>query len=150
MTRLAILTAVATVLSVPLVAAQAPPPPSTTAPAPAHKVKFVAPVKGWATIDVERLQSKSKRNGKEIFTVLKVRNTSKGSINLLRVDQYWYDKQSKQVSFGDYRHKKAPILPGEIVEITIAAPDNKQISHDMLIFSHANGKVDAKQVKKIE
>jgi hypothetical protein len=82
--------------------------------------------------------------------VIKVKNTSKGSINLLRVDQYWYNRQSKQVSFGDYRHRKAPIQPGEIVEFTIEAPDNPQISHDLLMFSHANGKVDAKQVKKIE
>ena len=140
MKRFAILTALALCLAAPLAVAQ-------TA-APAQKAKFVPPDKGLATIDVQR--SPSKRKGKEILTVVKIRNTSKGSINLLRVDQFWYDRNSKQVSFGDYRHKKAPILPGEVVEFTISAPDNPQISHDSMIFAHANGKVDAKQVKKIE
>ena len=148
MKRLIVLTAVGIVFCVPLVLAQAPPPPSSTPPA--TKVKFVPPVKGWATIDVQRLSSKRNPSTKEIVTLLKVKNTSKGAINLLKVEQYWYDKGSKQVSFGDYRHKKAPIQPGEVIEISIPAPDNPQISHDQLIFSHANGKVDAKAVKKIE
>ena len=148
MKRLAILTAVATVLSVPLVAAQAPPPPNTTAPAPAHKVKFVAPVKGWADIEVQRISAKPK--GKEIFTIVKVKNISKGALNLLKVEQYWYNKQSKQVSFGDYAHRKAPLQPGEVLEITIPAPYTTDISHDMLMFSHAYGKINAKTVKKIE
>ena len=148
MKRFAILTAVGFVLSVPFVAAQAPPPASSTPPA--HKVKFAAPVKGWATVEVQRVSSKRNLATKEIVTVLKVKNTSKGAINLLKVEQYWYDKSSKQVSFGDYRHKKAPMQPGEVIELSIPAPDTGQISHDQLLFSHANGKVDAKQVKKIE
>ena len=140
MKRFAILTTLALFLAAPLALAQTP--------APAQKAKFIPPVKGLATIEVQR--SPSKRAGKEITTVVKIRNTSKGSINLLRVDQFWYDRNSKQVSFGDYRHRKAPIQPGEIVEFTISAPDNPQISHDAMIFAHANGKVDAKQVKKIQ
>jgi hypothetical protein len=140
MKRFAILSALALVLCAPLVLAQTPP--------PAQKAKFIPPVKTTATIDVQRISQK--RAGKEIRTIIKVRNTSKGSINLLAVDQYWYDRGSKQVSFGDYRHKKAPIQPNEVVEITIMAPDNPQISHDLLMFKHAYGKVEARQVKKIE
>lgn len=142
MKRFAILSVLALFLAAPFALAQTPP--------PAQKAKFIPPVKGWATVEVQRVSSKRNPATKEIVTVLKVRNTSKGAINLLRVDQYWYDRNSKQVSFGDYRHKKAPIQPGEVVEIRIPAPDNAQISHDQLIFAHANGKVDAKQVKKIE
>ena len=143
MKRFVILTAVvAFIMSTPLLLAQAPP------QAPAQKAKFIPPVKGFATIDVLRVPSK--RVGKNIQTVIKVKNTSKGSINLLRIEQYWYSRDSKQVSFADYRHKKAPIQPGEVVEITLSAPDNPQISHDTLIFSHANGKAEARQVKKIE
>ena len=140
MKRFAILTTLALFLAAPLVVAQTP--------APAQKAKFIPPVKGLATIDVQR--SPSKRSGKEIVTTVKVRNTSKGSINLLRVDQYWYDRASKQVSFGEYRHKKAPIQPGEVIEFTLSAPNSPEISHDAMIFAHANGKIDAKQVKKIE
>jgi hypothetical protein len=143
MKRFAILTVVATfILSTPLLLAQPAP------QAPAQKAKFIPPVKGFATVDVQRVSSK--RVGKEIQTVLKVKNTSKGSINLLRIEQYWYSRDMKQVSFVDYRHKKAPIQPGEVVEITLSAPNNPQISHDSLIFSHANGKTEARQVKKIE
>ena len=143
MKRIAILSALALLLSAPLAVAQTPP------QAPAQKAKFVPPVKGWATIEVQRLGN-SKRVGKELHTSLKIKNTSKGSINLLKIEQYWYDKGTKQVSFGEYRHKKAPILPGEVVEVVVPAPDAPGINRDMLIFSHANGKVDAKQVKKIE
>ena len=143
MKRFVILTAVvAFIMSTPLLLAQAPP------QAPAQKAKFIPPVKGFATIDVQR--GPSKRVGKEIVTVVKVKNTSKGSINLLRIEQYWYSRDSKQVSFVDYRHRKAPIQPGEVVEITLSAPNNPEISHDTMIFSHANGKAEARQVKKIE
>ena len=142
MKRISLLAAIAFALATPLLAFGQTPPP-------AQKAKFVPPVKGWATIEVMRVGN-AKRAGKDIITTLKIKNTSKGSINLLRIDQYWYDKNSKQVSFGDYRHKKAPILPGEVVEIQVVAQNAPTISHDMLIFSHANGKVDAKQVKKIE
>ena len=143
MKRFTILTAVvAFIMSTPLLLAQAPP------QAPAQKAKFIPPVKGFATIDVQR--GPSKRVGKEIVTVVKVKNTSKGSINLLRIEQYWYSRDSKQVSFVDYRHRKAPIQPGEVVEITLSAPNNPEISHDTMIFSHANGKAEARQVKKIE
>ncbi len=140
MKRFTILTTLALFLATPLTFAQTP--------APVQKAKFVAPVKTTATIDIQRVSQK--RTGKEIVTTIKVRNTSKGSINLLRVDQYWYDRNSKQVSFGAYAHKKAPIQPGEVVEITFTAPNNPQVNHDMLIFKHAYGKVDAQLVKKIE
>jgi len=47
-------------------------------------------VKGIATIEI--LQGPAKVVGKEIVTTVKVKNTSKGSINLLKADQEWYDK----------------------------------------------------------
>ena len=140
MKRFATLSALAFVLSTMSGFAQ-------TAP-PAQRAKFVPPVKGHATIEVVR--GASKRTAKDVVTTVKVRNTSKGSINLLKIEQYWYDRNSKQVSFGDYAHRKAPILPGEIVEITLSAPSHAQISHDMLMFTHAYGKIEAKQVKKFE
>lgn len=140
MKRTAIVSVLAFVLAAPLLLAQTPP--------PAQKAKFIPPVKTTATIDV--LRSPSKRVGKDLHTVLKVRNTSKGSINLLRVEQHWYDRASKPVSYAQYAHKKAPIQPGEVVEITIVAPNRPQISHDLLLFKHAYGKVDATQVKKME
>ena len=135
--RFAILPAVAFVLSVASASAQSPP--------PAQKAKFIPPVKGVATIEV--LQGPSKRAGKDMVTKIKVRNTSKGSINLLKADEYWYDAKGKVVSGAPYAHTKAPILPGEVVEIELRSPYNAQMKQNQVLFTHANGKIDAKAVK---
>ena len=114
-------------------------------PPPAQKAKFIPPVKGIASIEV--LQMPSKRVGKDMVTVYKVRNMSKGSINLLKADEYWYDKKQKVVSGESYAHTKAPIQPGEVVEITLKSPYNGQMAQNQVIFTHAGGKIDARAVK---
>jgi hypothetical protein len=138
MRRYVALTALACLLTAPLAAGQ-------TVPPPAQKSKFIPPVKGMATIEV--IQSPSKRVGKEFVTVVKVRNTSSGSLNLLKVEEYWYDANLKIVGGTQYAHKKAPILPGEIVEITLRSDWNAQMNRNHLLFRHANGDVTAKAVK---
>ena len=138
MKQLAIVPALALVLSTAL---------SAQAPAPAQKAKFIPPVKGTATIEV--MQAPSKHIGADMVTVIKVRNTSTGSINLLKVDEYWYDasKPVQIVSSSQYAHRKAPILPNEIVEITMKSPYKATMRQNQMMFLHANGKVDAKAVK---
>jgi len=117
--------------------------------APAQPAKYIAPVKGTATIDV--IQAPSKRVGKEMVTVLKIRNTSTGSINLLRLDEYWYEK-GKLVTTSQYAHKKAPIRPGEIIEVTLRAPvpagTNPQ--QNQVLFRHAKGDAKATKVKEFK
>lgn len=140
MRRFVLLAALASVLSAPTFATQAPP----AAQAPAKPAKYIPPVKGVATIEV--MQS-SKPGSKEWVTTVKVRNTSKGSINLLRADEYWYDANLKIVSGSEYRHRKAPIQPGEIVEFTIHSPTKPGMQRNQIMFTHAYGKVDAKTVK---
>ncbi|MBA2301331.1 MAG: hypothetical protein H0W08_01705 [Acidobacteria bacterium] len=137
MRRVACLTTLAGVFSILPVLAQ----PQT----PAQPAKYVAPVKGIATIEV--IQSPSKRVGKEMVTVLKVRNTSKGAINLLKADEYWYDQSMKIVSGSPYAHKKAPIQPGEIVEITLRSPMAPGLLRNQVMFRHAYGDVKATPVK---
>jgi len=139
MRRFALLTALACVLSLPAALAQPQ--------APATPAKYIAPVKGVATIEV--IQSPSRRVGKEMVTVIKVRNTSKGALNLLKVDEYWYDKNMKIVTGGQYAHKKAPIQPGEVVEITMNSPipAGAAPSQDQMLFRHAYGDVKATKVK---
>jgi hypothetical protein len=114
--------------------------------APAQPAKYIPPVKGLATIDV--IQS-SKQVGKELVTVLKIKNTSKGSINLLKAEDYWYDKSGKIVTVGQYRHKKAPVRPGEIIEVTIRSvvPAGAVPSQNQVLFAHANGDAKATKVK---
>lgn len=118
--------------------------------APAQPAKYIAPVKGTATIEV--IQSPSKRVGKEMVTVLKIRNTSQGSINLLRLDEYWYDNNRKLVTTSQYAHKKAPIRPGEIVEITLRAPIPAGANPlvNQVMFRHAKGDAKATKVKEFK
>ncbi|MEO5897465.1 MAG: hypothetical protein ABIS06_17375 [Vicinamibacterales bacterium] len=114
---------------------------------PTQKAKFIPPVKGTATIEV--IQASAKRVGPDMVTLIKVRNTSKGSINLLKIDEYWYDggKPARIVSSSQYAHRKAPILPNDVVEIEIKSPYNAKMRQNQMMFTHANGKVEAKAVK---
>ncbi len=138
MRRYVALTALACLLTPSVLAAQ-------TAPPPAQKSKYIPPVQGLANLEV--IQAPPKRVGKEMVTVAKIRNTSKGSINLLMVDEYWYDANLKIVAAQTYSHKKAPIQPGEIIEVTIKTPWTAQMQRNHLLFRHANGKAEAKAVK---
>ena len=126
--------------------AQASKPAATPAqaPAPAARAKWMPPVKGIATVEV--IRGNPKHVGKEVHTVLKVRNTSPGPIALLRADEYWYDKDRKLVSGDTYRHRQ-PLQPGEIIEITMKSPAKPNLLQSQVSFEHANGKVQAKGVK---
>jgi hypothetical protein len=126
-------------------AAKAMPATPTPAPAPAAKAKFAPVVKGLASI--EFLQGRPKRVGNDLVTVLKVKNTSSGAIALLRIDELWYNQKREQVT-GDSQKVLKPIQPGEIVEITMKSPFKPDLYVSQYAFSHVNGKVDVKAVKK--
>lgn len=125
-------------------AAKAAPVAPPAAPAPA---KFVRPIKGVATIEI--IQGTGRKIGPDIVTVLKIRNTSAGAINLLKVDEYWYDKKMKVVT-GDSQPYRKPFLPGEVIEITMKSPYKPDLYKSQYAFSHANGTVSVKGVKKFE
>ena len=137
MRRFALVAALACALTAPTLSAQPQ--------APARKAAYVPPVKGIATIEV--IQGPSKRVGQEMVTVLKIRNTSKGSINLLKLDEYWYDQNLKIISGSQYSHKKAPVQPGEIIEVTLRSPVKPGMSRNQVMFRHANGEAKATPVK---
>ena len=132
---------------VPTAFAQAKPATQSSPPPPAAPAKFVAPVKGTATIEVVR--GPSKKVGKELVTPLKIKNTSKGSIALLKIDELWYNKKREMVTAGDFRYKK-PFLPGEVIDVEIHSPIVGEPDVSQLTFTHANGKIDFKAVKKFE
>lgn len=129
----------------PAAFAQKASPATPKANAPAALAKWVVPIKGKAS--VEFMGTTPKKEGNELVTVLKVKNTSPGPIALLRVDEYWYDKSNQTVSAGTARDGK-PLMPGEIVELTIRCPYSKDINTNQFMFSHANGTVSPKLVKK--
>jgi hypothetical protein len=116
--------------------------------APATPAKYVRPVKGTATIDL--VQVSSKRVGGDLVTVIKVKNTSNGAINLLKIDEYWYDNKGQIATAGQYAHRKAPILPGEITEITVKSPYKPGASRNQMLFRHANGEVKPTKVKVLK
>ena len=117
------------------------------APAPAARAKWMPPVKGVATIEV--IRGNPKHVGKEVHTLLKIRNTSSGPIALLRADEYWYDRSRKMVSGDTQRHMK-PLQPGEIVEITMKSPLKPDLAQSQVNFAHANGTIQAKGVKQFK
>lgn len=123
--------------------AQAKPAAQATTPAPA---KWIPPVKGEASVDFVR--SREVRVKGEIQTKMKVRNTSKGSIALLAVEELWYNTKREIASNGIYRHKQL-LNPGETIEFTIASPDKPDLYSNMLMFRHANGTIKPNKVNKL-
>jgi hypothetical protein len=132
------------VLAVPIVAAQTPPPPAP-ATAPPAKAKYVPPVKGVAEIAI--LKPDTKVVKKEVVTKIKIKNMSLGSISLLRVDEYWYDKAGNMLP-GDTQRWKKPFMPGEVIEIEMRVPHNPKFYQNTYKFTHANGQCKAKTMKK--
>jgi hypothetical protein len=118
-----------------------------TTPAPAAPAKFIPPVKGVANIEVAR--TGTKRVGQELVTTLKIKNTSSGSINLLKVEEFWYDNKSALVSSGTERYRK-PFAPGEVIEMQVKSPVMPGADRSNISFSHANGAIKAKAVKTLE
>jgi hypothetical protein len=143
MRRLAFLAAfVAASLSTPFRAvAQTPPPPT---PPPARPV-FTPPVRGVA--DVETLAPQTRRAAGHIVTTMKLKNVSKGAINLLKIEEFWYDRSGKMHP-GEMHVWKKPFLPGAVIEIVFKVPDNPAFYTSQYSASHANGKVTLKRVAK--
>jgi hypothetical protein len=111
------------------------------------KARMSTPVKGTAYIEV--IQGASKKVGTDVVTVSRIKNVSNAPIAGLRVDEFWYNTKLVQVT-GDQQRVRAPIAPGEIVEVTTKSPVKPDLYKSQLMFSHANGKVQAKGVKKFE
>ena len=89
--------------------------------------------------------------GQDIVTVIKVKNTSAGAISLLKVDEYWYDKKLNVVT-GDSQPYRKPFNPGEIIEVTLKSPikPNVELYRSQYQYSHANGDIKVKAVKKFD
>jgi len=127
--------------------AQAPKPATPTTTSPVTAAKWIRPVKGTASIEVIRGQTK--RVGTDMVTALKIKNVSDGAIALFRVDEIWYDHKLKQVTGDSFTNHK-PLNPGEVLDVTLKSPVKADLYQSQYAFSHANGKIDAKQVKKFE
>jgi hypothetical protein len=147
---LTFLAAVSSVLLVSSTVLAQSKPAAAAAPAQATqatKAKWVPPVRGLATIGMLKPVTKVEKG--EVVTRLKIKNLSTGSIALLRVDEYWYDKQGNMLPGATERIRK-PILPGQVVDVTLRVPKNDKFFQNQYKFSHANGEIKVEQLKKIE
>lgn len=128
----------------PAAFAQKATPATPKASEPPLPAKWVVPIKGKAAVEFIPTQ---KREGKDIVTTVKVKNMSSGPIALLRVDEYWYNAKRETVSGGSARDTK-PLMPNEVIELTIHCPNAQDVATNNFMFSHANGTIDPKLVKK--
>ena len=136
-------------VSAPPATAEAEPQATPAAPAqatPAAPARFVPPIRGQAELGF--MKPVIKRVGNEIVTVIKVKNLStSGSIAGLKVDEFWYDKQGNPVTGDTFRYRK-PLMPEEVIEVTLRTPHNPKMDRNQYNFTHANGAIKTKQMQK--
>jgi hypothetical protein len=121
---------------------------SAQQPAPAaSQAKFVPPIRGQAELGFTK--PVTKRVKEEIVTTIKVKNLSTtGSIAGLKVEEYWYDKAGDPVTGDRFMYRK-PLLPGEVIEVTLRTPVNPKMDRNQYNFSHANGTIKTKPMPKL-
>jgi hypothetical protein len=142
--RTVALAAVVGLLLAPAALAQTPTP--ATPAAPAAPRKLISPVRGDAT--VEYTKPNTKVAGNEVVTVIMVKNTSSAPIAGFRLEESWIDKAGTLSGGDTYRHPK-PFMPGEIITVTLKTPKNARMASNSYNFIHANGSVKPKLVPKL-
>jgi hypothetical protein len=120
----------------------------TPAPAaPAAPRKLISPFRGDATVEYTR--PVVKRVGANIVTVMVIKNTSPGPLAGFRIEESWADKGGNLAGGDTYRHPR-PLMPGEVINVTLTTPSNARMTNNSYNFIHANGNVKPKAVPKIE
>jgi hypothetical protein len=127
-------------------AAQAKP-AAAPAAAPAAPAKWVPPIKGEGTVDFVRGTPQRVKGG-EVQTKFKVKNTSKGALALLSVEEIWYNAKGAITQNGIYRHRQL-LNPGVTIEFVISVRDTGDLNASNLMFKHANGTVKPNKVSKL-
>ncbi len=122
--------------------------PAPAAPATqAAPRKLISPVRGDATVEYTR--PATKRAGANVVTTLMIKNTSAAPIAGFRLEENWADKAGNLAGGDVYRHPK-PLMPGEVITVTLTTPFNSRMTSNSYNFVHANGAVKPKSVPKIE
>ena len=113
---------------------------------PVTPTKWVETLKGDA--DIQYIMSKPiVRKDGTIETSFQVKNLSTKAIARLTIEEFWYDKSGNPVS-GDKKFLKKPLLPGEVGTVLLETPRQPNMDRNSYKFSHANGNVKPKSVKK--
>jgi len=140
--RLAVAAALGLLLAPAAFAGQAPATPA----APAAPRKLISPVRGEAT--VEYTKPNTKVSGGNVVTVITIKNTSSAPIAGFKLEESWIDKAGTLSGGDTYRHPK-PFMPGEVITVTLTTPRNARMASNSYNFTHANGTVKPKNVPKI-
>lgn len=135
----AIVPALASAQAKPAAGAPATPPPAAAA-------KWVPPQKGEVTVDFWNAKPTIVKG--DIVTTMKVKNTSKGSIALLSVEEVWYNTKREIATNGTYRNR-ALLNPGDVIEFKIVSPNKPNLYTNQFLFKHANGNVRPTRVPKL-
>lgn len=115
--------------------------------ASAQERKLIAPVRGEATLDITKPNTKLVSG--EVVTTMTVKNTSKGAIAGLKIEENWYDKGGNPVGGDTYRHPR-PLKEGEVISITLKTPRTPAMNSNQYQFTHANGSIKTAIVAKID
>jgi hypothetical protein len=117
-------------------------------PAATGAPKFVTPFKGEAPVQI--LNPQQKQEGNLMVTRIKVKNVANLPLIGFKADEYWYSAKGEAVSGSPtFRHPK-PFMPGEVIEVVLRSPFNAQMSRNLRVFAHQNGKVKATLVPKLK
>jgi hypothetical protein len=110
--------------------------------------KFVPPVRGEVEVGVLPPETKVDQKANMVITTIRVKNLSgTGSIAGLKIEEYWWDKANNPVTGSKARLPK-PLMPGEEATLTLETPKDPKMFRNNYTFSHANGKVKTKAMKK--
>ena len=141
--------AAAALVGVELIAQTTTAPPAQTPPMTSVLAgrKLQPPIRGEAAL--EWVDPKPERKGDMVITRMTVKNAAAAPIARLTINETWYDNSTpRKIVTGDQQKVKRLINPGEVVEVTMKSPYKAGIALSQYVFTHANGKVDAKAVKK--
>jgi hypothetical protein len=111
-----------------------------------ERLKFVVPLRGEAKIGY--LAPDIKRANNMVVTKFTLKNLSNAPIVGLRIDEFWYDKAGNTLP-SDSQRVRQPIEPGAVVTVELQTPYNASMDRNSYRFSHANGTVDATQLKSL-
>ena len=101
---------------------------------------LVATIRGPGQIGY--LQPRSRRNGNEMITTVRVQNNSTGALAAFKMDEFWYDRDGETVTGGSFRMQK-PFMVGEVIEIELRVPRTSRMDRSNYEFSHKNGVIEA-------
>ena len=114
---------------------------------PAPKRKLIAPQRGEANVEITKPDTKL--SGKEVVTVMMVKNVSPLPIAGLKIEENWYDKGGTPQGGDVYRHTR-PLMPNEVIRVQLTTPRRPSMNSNQYQFTHANGSIKTTAVPKLE